>query len=487
MPSEPIPFLNRLASGHEELAGASPQAMNVAVDDAGCVTRRPGIAPTTWGDGSALNANRISGIYLLSNVMMGYAVAESGAERGIYRITPGGQSLLGATAPAGLRGAGRPVFAETELLLVAAGGDSVEKILTTSGGFDSDRLGGSPPVASHVIANNTRLLANDMTVDRTKIRYSDTALGDTSYAGHEVWDLGGVGTSGYFTAEARPDDVVALGENTNSVFVFGRGTVQVYLPDPQLIYAPTTTLEVGMSAPYSAIKVDGAFAWLDDKRRFVQSDGRGFQVISDPIQRALEAIAFVEDCFGMRVTIGHVEAMVWVFPSSGVTFALQKGGGWGQWSGWSDSTNNWAPLIVGAGALDPRDGTTVVGTTSGRLGEFSIDVATDLGTRINASIITGFLNHKTDARKACHCVRLSLRRGEAGMTPGPHGWLRWRDQPGGWTGEIPVDLGASGDRETVLSFYGLGIYRRRQWQFEFSGTENLVFVDATEEFSVLGV
>lgn len=490
MATKPIPFANLQASGHEELAGAAPQSMNVVTDDAGCVTFRPGISTTTWGAGGIVHAGGLAGLYMATSNRGVFAIGATGAERPIYKVDRGAVTLLGGgISPAGVRGTLRPTFAETELLLVIAGGADIEKVVFGGPGVPAvaARLGGAPPLASHVIANNTRLLANDVQVDRTKVRYSDTALGDTSYAGHEIWSLGGVGTSGYFTAEAKPDDVVGLFENTNTVFVFGRSTVQVYMPDPAFIYAPATTLEVGMSAPYSAIKVDGSFAWLDDKRRFVQSDGRGFSVISDPIQRSLETITTIDDAFGYRVSVGYVDAMCWTFPTDGRTFCLQKGKGWGQWSSWNETVNNWGVVDIGAHALDPVDGTNVIATRSGRLGELSLDVSTDLGARINASVTTGFINRETDARKECRCVRLSLRRGSFGTSPGPQAWLRWRDQPGGWTGEIPIDLGSSGDRETVLSFYSLGTYRRRQWQFEFSGTEALTFVDATEEFNVLGV
>jgi hypothetical protein len=71
-------------------------------------------------------------------------------------------------------------------------------------------------------------------------------------------------------------------------------------------------------------------------------------------------------------------------------------------------------------------------------------------------------------------------------TIGPQAFLRFRDGPGAWSDRIPVDLGASGERELVLRLPSLGVYRRRQWEFEYSGTEALVLVSAVEEFTVLG-
>jgi len=38
----------------------------------------------------------------------------------------------------------------------------------------------------------------------------------------------------------------------------------------------------------------------------------------------------------------------------------------------------------------------------------------------------------------------------------------------------------------VLEFPSLGVYRRREWRFEFTGLEDLTLTEASEEFEVLG-
>lgn len=476
-----IPFANLQESGYDELGGASPVAFNVIVDGKGVARKRPGIAagPVT---SSVVDSSGLDGIYV-TNAGDVFAVGSSIAERPIYRLTASSAAVLDAAPPHGLRGFSRPVFAETELLLVIAGGREMQRIELAT--LDSNRVATTAPIASHVVSLSNRLLANDLQTNLTIVRYSDTALGSTTYAGHLVWNFAGVGTSGYFTAESRPDDVVALAENTGEAFVFGATTLQTFSPDPESVFSPVSTIELGCGAPYSIIKDDNAFHWLDSKRRLVKSDGRGYELESDAIQTTIDDIETASDAYGWKVELGFLDAICWKFPSDGRTFVYQKDVGWGQWAGWTDG--NWSPLILSAAAVSPIDGTPYVATTTGKVGVFSLDATTDFGDPIVARITTGYVNRDTSSQKWCRRVLLTLRRGTSSSTPGPQGWLRWRDRPGPWTGNIPIDMGSSGDFETTLSIPGLGVYRYRQWQFEFSGTGQVSLVSAIEEFEVLPV
>lgn len=475
----PIPFGPAQASGWEPLAGAGVLAMNVVVDGAGAVYRRPGITTYSGAPSSVVDATGIAGLFVTGEGTL-FAVGSGpvAGQRSIYQVGAGGAAKLGGGL-SGLRGTGRPVFAESEMLVLIAGGDLVEKIVKSTN--MPDRLGGTPPLATHVILQSNRVLANDDTVDRTKVRYSDVALGSVDYSGHELWTTG-IGGAGYFTAESRPDAVQALAENTNEAFVFGTGTTQCFQPDPDLVFAPTSTIEVGMSAPYSAVKIDQKFLWLDQFRRFVVSDGRTFTVISGPIQAILDSMATTSDCYGYRIVTGFIDAVAWVFPTDGRTFVFSKGN-WSQWGGFA--ANNWAPFPVTAATSTPDRPVTVVGLSSGKIGAMSQDVSADLGAPIVASVTTGYINRDTDMRKLCKAVKLSLRRGETASSSAPLGYLSWRDAPGPWQQRVAVDLGASGDTEPVVTLRSLGVYRRRQWRFEFGGAEKLVLASVSEEYEVL--
>lgn len=488
MPTAPISFVNQQATGNESLGGAPGVAVNVVVDGTGAVRRRPGIEAAPGVFSGVVDTTGVSGVYGTIGGQL-FAVGATPQFRQIYNVSAVAAVAVGtATGDTTLAGALRPTFAETQLLLVLAGGDKMQKIVLATG--VSSRLGGQPPYASHVIANSSRLLGNiaavqfTNTFDKSVVRFSDIANGNADFSGMEVWTEG-LGTAGHFSAEADPDPVVAVYENTNEVFCFGNSSLQVFDPDPTATYAPASTRELGCSAPYSVIEANQQFAWLDDLRRFVMSDGRSESVISDPIKKTLDDMTTVSDCYGYRVVTGPVDAFVWTFPTDGRTLAFQKGSGWAEWQGWSDATNNWKAFTVLSHCIPPLSHDNIVGTTDGHVGRFNLDATTDLGTRINARVETGYLAHGTDENKHCKCVRVALRRGQTFGAIGPQAYLSWRDRPGPYGSPLAIDLGASGDTEIVLEFRSLGTYRRRQWQFEFSGTENLTLLSVLEDFDVL--
>lgn len=474
MPTELIPFGNVQTSGWETLGGAQPLAMNVFVDGSGTVRRRPGIQEYASGPSGVVDAGGIIGLHAtIGGRLFGVGATGSGAglRRPIYALSAGS-----ALEVARLPGDRRSVFAETELLGVFAGGQ--EMVRVELGALAGGDLDASAPLAHHVIANSLRLLADDYTSSASLIRYSEIASGNTDYSGHQNWALG-LGDAGAFSAEARNDPVVALGENTNEVFAWGSSTLQIFAPDTTFVFTPVAAREFGCSAPYSVIKTDQEFAWLDDKKRFVISDGRSAQVVSDPIQSDLDGIGTWSDCFGYRVLDGPLDALVWTFPSDGRTFVFQKGSGWGQWAG---HDGNWTRFLVNAHVLRPDTDENVVGTTDGRICELSLGAEDDLGTPITAYVQTGFQDRKTERLKRTVSVRLFLRRGEASGGSSPVAWLRTRDRPGAWEQSYPVLLGASGDTEVMVEFRSLGTYRTREWLFEFSGEANLRLVRAVEEY-----
>jgi hypothetical protein len=476
--AEPIPFGNQQASGHEELGGASPVAHNVFVDGKGVVRRRPGLEAVF---DSVVDAAGIEGLYETNGGQL-FAVGGYPPQRRVYRVQPTGFVDLSATfGRTALVGASRPSFAETERLLVIAGGGHPQKVELET--MTSERLGGTPPKSTHVVAHSNRLLLNDASVDRTKIQYSGVAIGTVTSEGHETWPVDDLIQAGYFTAEARPDPVVALGETTNYLWVFGSQTTQVMVPDGTYVFAPLTTLDHGCAAPHSIVRDQGSMAWLDHQRRFVMSSGGGAEIMSVAIQRALDELERVDDCFGYRVSTGPLDCMVWTFPSDGRTLVLQKGGGWSQWSSWDTVRTNWSAFAGTAHCLR-ADKTNVIGTGDGRIARLSLRAHTDLGAPINAHVITGFLDRGTNRRKHCAAVRLTLRRGNPG-SEGVAGLLSWRDDFGDWGEPVPIELGVYPDTEPVLTFRSLGVYRHRQWRVQYTGTEDWSLVRADEEFRVL--
>lgn len=479
MPVQPIPFAPNQQSGLDVLNASVALAINVIIDKAGTVRKRPGIAAYAPAGSAVVDAEGISALHATSAGAV-YAVGGGSPARSLYRLVGGTAVNMSPSSAESLLGSERPVVAETEAMLVIAGGGAVQRVLLADD--TSERLPGSPPIASHVIANASRLLLNNLVLDRGLVSYSEPASG-SSTAGHEIWSGG---DSGFFSGEARPDPVVALGESTNEIFAFGTTTVQAFIPDAESVYSPVSTKEYGCIAPYSVVKVDQSFIWLDHRRRIVASDGRAFEVVSGPIQQTLDDMEEVSDAFGYRVVHGPVDAVVWTFPSDGRTFVYQVGGGWSQWSSFQAAVSNDAQFAVTAHANVPTTGENVVGLESGEIGLFTASATTDLGSPIVARVETGCLNRGSDFIKHSKCVRLALRRGAAAAgSDEPVGLLSWRDDEGAWSPAIPVGFGSPGETYSVVQIHSLGTYRRRQWRFEFGEDSTFVLASATEEFDVI--
>lgn len=481
MPQADIVFGPFQEGGYEEMGGSSPRAINVVIDPKGVVSKRPGIALYDVAPSTVIDPTGITGIYAANDGQL-FVVGNTPAFRHIYKLSGGASVDLSTVPNSALRGTERPTFAETEVFVVMAGGADMQKLRITT--QESTLLAGSPPIASHVIANSSRLLANDVTVDKTKVRWSGISQGTVDTSGHEMWDNTGLDEDGgFFTAEARPDPVQAVWENTNEVFVWGTDNVQIFVPDANSIFAPAATRESGTLAPYSIIKLGQDFFWLDQHRRIVYSDGRSFQNLEGPIKRQLDELSDPTDCFGYRCFLGHVDCLVWTFPTDGRTFAYQNGGGWSEWHGWNIGASVYKQFQVNAHHLRRDGGVNVVGTLDGRVGKLSLDSYSDLGELIVSRVDSGFINRDTDNLKRCRRVIIAARRGDNSTTS--IGSLHWRDDSGAFGGPINIDIGDWQDRTIVREICSLGTYRRRQWRFTFGDSANLQLLKVTEEYDVL--
>lgn len=473
-----IPFGNLQASGVEELGGGSPVAMNIVADATGTVRKRPGLSLYLM---SVVDSEGISALYETVGGVV-YAVAGVVPQRNIYWIQPSAAVLLSNGPASDVRGLLRPVIAETEALLVFAGGSYPEKVVLST--KVPTPLGGSPPSGSHVVANANRLVMNEVVGDvKSGFNYSDVSAG-SSYTGNETWTGSSSEVAGFNSVDGKPDPVIAIAENTAELFAWGSKSLQVFAVDGSVfVYGPVVTRELGCSAPYSIVKRDQDFMWLDHHRRFVVSNGREQKVLSDPIQKTLHDMASVSDCFGYRIKVGYIDAVIWTFPTDGRTFVYQEGASWAEWSGW-DGTH-WTPFPVTAATLLAAQNTTLVGTSTGQIATLDLDETQDFDEDINAYVITGFQNHDTENPKACNRVSFTLRRGQTTTTDEPIILVSWRDSLGPWEPSIPISLGTAGDFDPVVQLWGLGVYRRRQWKLEFTDADDLALIAAVEEFEVL--
>lgn len=464
----PIPFTDGEASGLEQLSGAPPLMVNSMSDSGGARRARPGISVWPLFPGifnpSPVDAMVVFGDYLV------YATRD----RALWAwLGPGLAIPLSDGTPGTLiDGGARPVLLATHTRVIAVGGGAPQK---WEGTGLSARLGGSPPPLSFVTGLATRLVG--CFDDPSGIFYW-SGLGETP--GHETWDA-----LNFAEAEARPDPLIAIDTNANELFAFGAQTLQIFSPDPTAGFAPGRTLEIGLGAPRSVIKVDDMFAFLDNSRRFVLTDGRAFtdeqNVLSKPIESVLRGVT-ASDCWGFRMRTDRWDACAWMFPTDGRGLLWdRRAKTWSQWRGFGPFGYT-APQVTSA-LFWPERNVFLVGLASGQIAVLDAGAYSDLGDPLKVELVTGFQDRGSDNQKKCVAAKFVFKRGQTSPAPVVH--ISYRDAPGPWGSPDVFSLGAPGDYDPVLELRSLGTYRRRQWKLEYTSPAELSFVGAREEYLVL--
>lgn len=474
MPTEAITFDGQ-ASGLEQLSGAPPLCANCLTDIAGTVRARPGIATWTGFPAAAPSVSGSAASPVLAMVPHGTDLYFATENRMIWKVDGAGSgtALSNLTTATLLDGTLRPQMLSLRTKVVTVGGGAPQ---STDGTTLSFRLAGSPPNATTIAGIATRIV---LARNDTSGIFQWSGLGDT---GHSTWDA-----LNFQEAEAKPDVLQAVSDNTNELFAFGSETLQVYSPDPVLGFAAGRALNIGLLAPYSLTRLDDQFVFLDRERRFVVTDGRGFSdnqsVISKPIEATLRALTTVDDCWGFRLRLNRYDACVFMFPTDGRGFIWdRRSNKWSEWRGWNAAGGYAAPIITSAVAW-PENNLFLVGLSNGMIAKLDTATYTDLGTSIKTELLTGFIDHGTDAQKQNIAIYFAFKRGQTSQTlTAPIVNVSYRNDTGAWSKPTVFNLGVAGDYDPVLPLRSVGTYRRRQWKIEYTSDAEFAFMGAREEF-----
>lgn len=475
-----IPFAKGQASGLDALSGAGELLRNFMPDAVEALYVRPGVG--TW-DGFPVvipNASPVIGIFPWRQYVI--YVCE---DRTIWAWVAFGlvQALSDTTAATKLDGSGRPVFAYDADRVVVTGGGAPQQ---WQGVGLSSRLApaatapdGSPLALTHIAYAAQRFVGN---LNNNSGFVQWTPPGPSS---HTSWPIVG---AYYAEAEAAPDPVVALFASSNEVFTFGTETTQVYIPDAQLAFQVAATVQVGTAAAFSIVEdKDGTFAWLDHDSEFVVSNGRSFDVISEPgMAKVFKATEFtVSDCWGAQIMIGPWNLYLWSFPTMERAFWYDKK--LGKWGEWSSADDNGEPIafVPTSYAYWPAQKLHLVGLSSGKIAILDLEATTDDGATIIADAITGFQDRGTFVNKICGRVQMQVRR-QAPSVSGddPVFEYRFRDTLGAWRTRQRRSLAAASLQPVVDMGWSLGMYRQRQHRLTFTGGSGFIMTGATETYTV---
>lgn len=466
----PIPFADGLASGLDELSGASPVQTNVVVDGGGALRQRPGISPWSVFPSSGYQAQSIIGMVIFRS-----KVVYVSADRRIWSLdTDGDITALSDGDPVTmLDGTGYPTFVVGLDTLVICGGGVPQK--WTGSGLTA-RLGGSPPSSFGVTSNAQRLIL----WDENLVYYSNPGEGTP----WEEWDEG----LRAFAADSMPDENTVVRSNVDRLYVWGEETLQTFAPDPNIDYAPVDSTSYGTSAARSVIQMDQRFAWFDNKRRFVMAvPGEAEQDISSAqLARTLLELTTVSDCWGYRELRGGTDSLVWLFPTEGRCFAYElRSGKWSERRSWNSTVGTWSPWLPQSHVRWDSQNLDLVGLEGGVIAKLDTDTFTDLGAPLKWVSRTGLLDRSSAKRKLSHRVQLTLRRGAASSDDDVV-QVRYRDGLGSWSAPFELSLGAPGQYEVIREIRPVGPpYHERQWELSGSSADRVVLAKAVEEYEEL--
>jgi hypothetical protein len=442
---------------------------NWQVDQAEINRPRPGLVTYTT---TGLGTSPLIGLYVWQTWVIG--VTEDRKLWALPSVLPTTwQALSDATAATQLDGGERPTFAEDGLRVVIAGGGSIQQ---WQGAGLSSRLGGGP-TCTHIASIGQRFVANNTAAPQ---EYDWSNIGDGA---HATWDA-----LAFTEADARPDPVVAIYENLRELYVFGASTTQIYGigSDPFNPFDNTVSSNIGLSAAYSVVRLDDMFAILDDRRRFVLTDGRTTQPISDAISKDLRAMETIDDCWGYREELANFSNVVWHFPAEGRTFVYDL-----TRKSWTERKYYSAPFQVamplGCAVYWPAINEYLIGRDDvATMATLDPDTHQDFGSTLLCERVTGWNDLGARLRKRDNELIITLRRGTVaeGATESALE-VRCRDDGGAWSDWDYILLGQPEDAEQTVKVRLGGVFRRRLYHFRYSGSDDTSLVSAEQFYEQL--
>ena len=178
----------------------------------------------------------------------------------------------------------------------------------------------------------------------------------------ELFDGSSIDPLSFASAEASPDNVVALIVDHKEIWIFGNNSTEVWYdagqPDYPLAPIQGAFLETGCVAPYSVAKMDNSVFWLGtDARGFgMVYRARGYQpqrISTHAIEYAIQSYGTLSDAIGYTYQQDGHMFYVLTFPTANVTWVYDASTQMWHQRGYTQTAglNFGAPAIVSDDSL----------------------------------------------------------------------------------------------------------------------------------------
>ncbi len=452
----------------EEFNATIMDAIPVIVGDKIHLIKRPGLVQKiNLGTGAP-----IDGLYWFDKGRVALAVS---AGR-VFKITDASGAFTELLGSTDLLSNAPVTFAKNATRVVMANGGKMvhTDLLTLTTMADAN----APTVVTHVTDIDLYIMANE--VGSSRIHFS--AVNDLT-----TWPA-----LNFVSAEAKPDDLMAIQEGFEEVIALGRESVEFFVNDGQNPFSriPGSVKPFGISATYSLALAGSTWMWLDHRRRFATMQGREVVNMSTPYDRIIQRYTAVDDAIGYTISIDGMTLYVLNFPTAQETLVFNyTSQQWHRWGYWQPSTGLYDRFRGQSYCYAASWNLHFVGDRqNGIIYAANRQTFQDDGNPIRSLLRTGHISHGMLMDKQSDILRLHCKRGLGNSAVAdPQIVLRRRinNRPQ-WGNERWRSLGQVGDHRPYVDWKANGVYRTCQYELTHYDNSDLVLMGAQELVTGLG-
>ena len=374
----------------------------------------------------------------------------------------------------------RAVLADFGSAVYGADRANINKITTTTVSQMADA--DAPTAVSHVAFMDQYLLANE--IDSKKCHRSDVGAPDD-------W------SSNWFSAEAKNDNLIALGVENLEVYLLGNKSLEVWEDtgaDSPFARVEGGYIASGSIAPYSFIFCGppvNNWVWVDQNKNLVVLNGRVTAPLSDALNKYLQREdVTVSDAAGDFISaVGHAFYVLHLPTQSETPVFDFSSGLWQQWGYWNSVAGEHQRWRGNCHALAPAWGKILIGDrANGKVYTLDEETYQDNGDTMKFLVRTGHID-RGDFSAEKYCSRIIFRAKKTAPGGGTTITMTFRYRNNGetsWSNERSVTLSAASGATDYLGFARqLGRYHTRQWEFSCTDNAPVAMLPPIEEFDIV--
>lgn len=275
----------------------------------------------------------------------------------------------------------------------------------------------------------------------------------------------------FASAEAVPDDVVAISATRQELLLIGERSTEFWTYTGNIDFEferfQNGVIASGCEAGFSVVTVDNGLLYLESTReggrRFVRPGG-GVAAVVSPLwlNVLLDRMAAVDDCIGFVMKYRGHEFAVFQFPTAGKTWvydALTKQ--WGRWT-FLNAGNHDRFLVAAHAYLNGKH--YGIDRRNGNIVQLDGDYDSDGGDEIRMEWIAGHVQN--EGKRLRHVsYQLQMAEGVGALGETPYVMLQWSDDGGHtWSNEHWRSMGTRGEYGKRIRWTRLGMSRDRVYR-----------------------